>query len=123
SRVFNLVSAGGTNPTITNSSGAGVTLADGNTIQAVTVQNSSSNGISGSSINTLTVASNVSVSGNGGAEFDVNGGNGAISFAAPLSNGSAGRAISIQNRTGGTTSITGAVTDSSGTGTGILLQN
>ena len=30
---YNLVTAGGANPTITNTSGAGLTLADGNTIQ------------------------------------------------------------------------------------------
>jgi hypothetical protein len=79
--------------------------------------------MAGITINTLTVDSNVSVSGNGGSELDINGGNSTISFAAPISNGSAGRAVQIQNRTGGTSTLSGAITDTSGTGTGILLSS
>ena len=40
-RTLNLVSPGGANPTVTNSGGAGLTLADGNTIQRIDVTGAS----------------------------------------------------------------------------------
>jgi hypothetical protein len=54
-----------------------------------------------------------------GAEVLINQGTGNVTIGAPLS-GNSGRLIDIQNRTSGTVTFTGALTD---TGTGILLNN
>jgi hypothetical protein len=120
-RTFSLVSAASTNPTISNSAGTGLQLADAVTVQAVTVQSSSGSGISsivGTPVNSATIASNVSISGNGGAELDLAGGTGAgtINVAATITNGSAGRAVAVTGRTAGTDNISGPITDSGGTG-------
>ncbi len=120
SRTFGLVSAGGVNPTLSNSAGSGLTLDSGNTVQAVTVSGSSSNGVTGSSVTTATIASNVLISGNGGAELNLSAGGGTVAVAATITNGAAGRAVSIASRTSGTVSLTGAVTDAGGTGVSLM---
>jgi hypothetical protein len=50
-----LVSASGSNPTITNSGGIGITVASGDTIDGITVQGASSDGINGSQVNGFTL--------------------------------------------------------------------
>jgi len=112
-------------PLITNAGNA-VTLADGNTIDGLTISNPSGIGITGTSVNTLIVGSSgvpaaatVTITGAAGGAFALSGnGNGAIAFAAAVTN-SSNRSISIQNRTGGTVAITQPVSD---TGTGVLLN-
>jgi len=59
-----VLSASGSNPTITNSSGIGITVASGNTIDGITVHGASSDGINGSQVNGFTLE-NSTVSGNG----------------------------------------------------------
>ncbi len=54
-----------------------------------------------------------------GTDFNVDGGNATISYAAAITN-SAGRSVVVQNRTGDTATFSGSVTD---TGTGIFLNN
>ncbi|HWT01914.1 MAG TPA: Ig-like domain-containing protein, partial [Pyrinomonadaceae bacterium] len=61
-----------------------------------------------------------SLSGLPGADFDVDGGNASITYGGTLAN-SAGRAVDITNKTGGTVDFNGLVTDTGGTG--INLQN
>lgn len=119
-----LSGSGSTNPSVSNSSGAGVTLADGDTIQRVDISSSGGSGaaVAGSSINTLTIGSNMtlSTSSSGGNGLDLNGGNGTIGVAATINSGTVGKQVQIQNRSGGTTTISGAV---GGTGTGVNLVN
>ena len=64
-----LVAASGSNPTITNSGGDGVTVASGDTIEGIDVANSSGNGIIGSNIDGFTLAGST-VSDNGSANTD-----------------------------------------------------
>src|ERR671934_195747 len=119
SRTFNLVAAGSTNPTVTNGSGAGLTLASGNTIQRIDVSGASGAGVTGTGITTLTYESNTSISGNSGGGVVLSGAaSGNIDVAAAIST-SAGDSVSVAGRSGGTTNFTGAI---SGTGTGISLS-
>jgi len=55
----------------------------------------------------------------GGAAFNVDGGNGTVTYNGTVTN-AAGRAAIIQNRSGGSVTLAGNVID---TGTGLLLQN
>jgi len=118
-RTFNnLVAAGGSNPTVTNGAGAGLTLADGNTIQRVNVSGASGVGVTGSGVNTLTYGANTTISGNAGGGLALSGAaGGAVSVGAAIST-AAGHSVSIANRTSGTTTLSGAVND---TGTGVSL--
>lgn len=116
---YDLVPAGGSNPTITNSSGPGLTLADGNTVQRVDVTGASGVGVTGTTVNTLTYGSNTTISGNSGGGLSLTGGGGAISVGAGITT-SAGHSVSIANRTSGTTTLSGAIND---TGTGISLAS
>jgi VCBS repeat-containing protein len=111
------------NPTITNTAGAGLTLANNTNVDGVTVSGSSGDGIFGSSITTATVGSLANVQNNGGYELDLTGGGfGTINFGAKIVNGAAGGAIRITS-SNNIVNVTGLVSDTSGTGTGILLQN
>jgi hypothetical protein len=114
-----LLVAATANPLITNLGGAGITLSEGNTVTGLTVSNPSGAGITGSGVNALSVTSSASVTVTAGAGFVLSGGNGTVSFAAPISGG---RAVDIQNRSGGTVSVSGAITGSGG-GDGIYLAN
>ncbi len=49
---------------------------------------------------------------------DINGGSGSFSYSGPISTSGAGRSVEVTNRTGGTATFSGAVTD---TGSGINL--
>ena len=111
-----IVTAGGSNPTITNSSGVGIVLAQGNTIRRVNVANTSSAGINGSGINTADIGPNMTISGAGGAGFSIfGGGNGDVTMAASVTHSNAsGRSVFVGGRTGGTVTISGSVSDTAG---------
>ena len=120
SRTNNLVAVGGANPTVTNAGGAGLTLADGNTVQRVNVTGASGVGVTGSGVNTLTYGANTTISGNGGGGLALSGAaGGAVSVGAAIAT-TAGHSVSIANRTSGTTTLSGAIND---TGTGISLTS
>jgi hypothetical protein len=108
----------GSNPAVTNASGTGITLADGVEIQRVNVATTSGDGIAGMNVNTATVGSNVTVTGAAGADLKLSGGSGAVTFGGAIAN-TTGRSIDIQNRTGGSVSVAGPVSD---TGQGIHLS-
>jgi hypothetical protein len=91
-----------------------VTLANGADVQRVDLRTAGGPAIYGSGINAATVAASSSASG-----VALDGGAGNVTIAAAIA-GVGGRAVSIQNRTGGTVSLTGAVSD---TGTGVELRN
>jgi hypothetical protein len=57
-----------------------------------------------------------------GTAFNVDGGNGNVSFGGPIF-GTSGFDIAVANRTGDTVSFTGAITDNAGAGSGISLTN
>jgi len=111
-----LLAASGSNPVITNAAGAGITLASGNTIRRVNVTNPSGAGITGTSVSTADIGSNMTVSGAGGAGFNLSGNaNGNVTMAAAITHSASGaRSVSIANRTGGTVTVSGAVSDTAG---------
>lgn len=106
----------GTNPTITNTAGVGIALAQNNVIRRVNVANTSSAGINGSGINNTDIGPNMSISGAGGAGFALfGGGSGTVSFAANVTHSNAsGRSVFFGGRTGGTVTVSGSVTDTAG---------
>ncbi|MDQ3822234.1 MAG: cadherin domain-containing protein [Actinomycetota bacterium] len=114
-----LVAAGGTNPTIANSGGAGIGLANGVEVQRVNVNGTSGAGVTGTSVTTATIGASTSIGGSTGNAFELSGAaSGNIDVASTISSSTA-RSISVQNRSGGTVAFTGNVTD---TGQGILLN-
>jgi hypothetical protein len=116
----NLLAASGSNPVITNASagGAGVSLADGDNVSAVTVSGATGNGITAANVDNFAISSNVTVSGAGADGIDVSGGGGDAQIAAAIG-GSAGHAVDVQSRSSGTLTFSGSVDD---TGTGVLLS-
>jgi hypothetical protein len=124
-RTFEFVAADALAPRPTISGGtAGVTLANGVTLQAVAVQGGAGSGIVGTNVNTATIAANVTLQNNGGVEFDLSGGGGDITVPIAITNGTAGRAVSIANRTSGTVTFSGAVSATGVTGgTGVNITN
>ena len=106
----------GSNPVI---GGAGVSLADGDTLSAVTVSGTSGAGITVASANTFTITSSVTVTNAGADGIDITGGSGAASVGAAIS-GSAGHSVDVQSRGGGTLVFAGAINDG---GNGVLLQS
>ena len=114
-----LLAASGSAPTITNGSGAGITLGEGDSVAGVDVANTSGDGILATGINSFTIAANVAVSDAGADGLDLSGGNGTISFGASIS-GSTTHSVAIANRSGGTITLGGSLDD---TGQGLLLNN
>jgi hypothetical protein len=115
-----LVPAGGTNPTIGNSAGNGIGLANDVEIQRVNVNGTSGAGVTGTSVTNATIGPNTSIAGAAGNGFELAGAaSGNIDVASTISSNIA-RSISVQNRSGGTVNLTGNVTD---TGQGILLNS
>jgi len=116
-----LLPAGGSNPTITNAAGAGITLAQDNVLRRVNVASTSGAGITGTAITNTDVGPNSSVTNTTGTGFALTGAaTGTITFDASISeNASSGRPVAIQNRSGGTVTMTGAI---SGSNSGILLD-
>ena len=105
-----LVAASGGNAVITHAAGAALTLASGVDVQGVTLSGASGAGILGTGVTTATIGTQtaVQVTGNGADGVSLTGGSGAIAVAAAIS-GNAGRAVTVSNRTGGTTTFGGAV--------------
>jgi|GEM_PF-6423565 hypothetical protein len=114
-----LLAAAGTNPTLTNASGAGVTLADGDTVEGVSIEGTSGDGISASGVDSFTLASSVSVTNSGEDGLDVSGGSGTIDAAASIS-GSTEHSVAIEGRGGGTATLSGTISDD---GAGVLLAD
>jgi VCBS repeat-containing protein len=117
---YDLVAAGGSNPTITNSGGDGIDLGEGSDVEAVNVSNPSGNGVAASGINAATVGGTdaVAISGAGKDGIDISGGSGTMNFANTSVTGSAGHSVEVTSRTGGTASFGGSITDK---GDGISL--
>ena len=103
-------SGSGSNPTITNSGGTGITLADGDTVDGITVSSTSGAGMSASGANGFTLTSNDAISNAGADGLDVSNGGGTISVAAAIS-GSTGHSVSVSGRTSGTATFSGSVSD------------
>ena len=115
-----LVAAGGTNPTIGNSGGAGIGLANGVEVQRVNVNGTSGAGVTGSAITNATIGGNTSIVGSTGNAFELSGvATGNIDVGSVISSSTA-RSVSVQNRSGGSVNLTGNITD---TGQGILLNS
>src|SRR5665213_2400319 len=111
--------SGGSNPVITNvsSGGAGIGVADGDSISAVDVNGTAGPGITVTNANTFTIASSVTITGALADGIDVSGGGGDASVDATIT-GSAGHAVNVQSRTSGTLAFRGSITDAGG---GLLL--
>ncbi|KRF38920.1 hypothetical protein ASG96_16230 [Terrabacter sp. Soil810] len=113
-----LVPAGATAPTITNAAGNGLTLANGVEVQGLTVSGASADGIHGDAVTTATIGSTVTVSASTQDGIDLTGAaSGGISVGATVT-GSTGRSVAVSNRSGGTTTFSGAIT-----GSGIALTS
>ncbi len=118
---YSLVTAGGSTPTITNSGGDGIDLAENADVEAVNVANPSGNGVAASGVGDATVGGTdaVAISGAGGDGIHISGGSGNLDFAKASVTGSTGHSVSIASRTGGTGTFGGSITDH---GTGINLS-
>jgi hypothetical protein len=114
-----LVPAAGSNPVIQNAGGAGITLANGGTTRRVNVGTTSGDGITGSAITTADIGGSSTVSSSGGAGFKLTGAaSGAITMAANIG-ATTGRKVDIQNRSGGTSTLSGTI---NGSGQGVFLN-
>lgn len=127
-----LPSTGGTNPTITNPTGGGISLAQDNNIHGLTISNTTGTGLSGSGFGTLTVSENVVLSNTTTAGVPVSLSNGILN--ATFSSISAGNndanpdpanAIVLSNTTGSFTvsGSGGACTTGTPTCSGGTIQN
>lgn len=114
-----LFAASGSTPTITSGSGAGITLADGDTVAGVEVAGTSGAGIVANDVGSFTLAASVSVSDAGGDGLNISGGSGTITAACAIG-GSAGHSVAIAGRTGGTVTLSGTIDDE---GDGVSLTN
>jgi hypothetical protein len=117
-----LLAASGSRPSITNGAGAGISLANNNTVRAVVVTGTSAAGITGNSIATADIGSNVLITGSTGAAFSLlNAAGGNITMAANITHSSgSGRSVFVSARTSGTVTVSGAINDTAG---GIQLTN
>ena len=104
---MNLPVLGGTNPTIANAGGNGVTLASGNTIRGLDVGQSTGTGLSGTSVGNLLVT-DVAIDTGAGVGVNINGGALDITLGS-VSVNNATNAIALTNTTG-TFTVNGAVT-------------
>ena len=88
--------------------------------------NQSGSGGNGISLTNVTGTSNFgsgSLVGATGATFLVNGSTGTVTYNGTITQGNAARVVDIQNKTGGTVTLGGAVSSTGGTGTGIILNS
>jgi hypothetical protein len=106
-----LVAASGSNPVITNASGAGVVVAQGDEVSYVNVASTSGDGIDATNVNALTIDGSVSISGAGGNGISINGGSGSVAVGASIT-GSTAHSVYVENRTGGTVTVSGTINDS-----------
>ncbi|HLX47114.1 MAG TPA: tandem-95 repeat protein [Streptosporangiaceae bacterium] len=111
---FTLVAAGGSAPTVTNSGGDGIDLAENADVEGVHVASPSGHGVAASGVNDATVGGTtaVAISGAGGDGIHISGGNGNFNFANTTVTSSTGHSVSIASHTGGTVNIGGNITDS-----------
>jgi hypothetical protein len=117
----NLLAASGSNPVITNAGagGAGISLASGDNVSAVTVNAAAGDGIVATNVNSFAISSSVTVTGAGADGIDINGGGGDAQIAATVT-GSAGHSVEVQSRSSGTLTFSGSLVDTS---TGVLLSS
>ena len=117
---FSLVTAGGSAPTITNSGGDGIDLAEGVDVEGVNVSSPKGSGVAASGVNSATVGGTaaVAISGAGEDGIDISGGSGTLMFANTSVTGSAGHSVAVGSRTGGTAIFGGNINDK---GDGISL--
>jgi YVTN family beta-propeller protein len=110
--VQTLVTASGSNPTITNAAGNGVTLAEGVTLAAVTVSGTSGAGLIGA-VNNATIASTVTITNTSGSGLDITGGtSGTVADAAQITEtttAGTAPALTVSGRSGGTVNQSGAI--------------
>ncbi len=134
---------GGTNPVIANSVGNGITLANNNTVRGLDVTGSNIAGISGNTVTdgtfqdigisggvqginltsvsgSFTFTNDVPISNTSGTAFKADQGNGSVTYPSTINNTS-GLAVEITNRTGGTITLSGNISDTGATG--IFLNN
>ncbi len=118
-----IFTAGGPNPTITNAGGnPGITLAEGDTISGIDVNASAGNGVRAINVNATTITSS-NITTNGGTGLVVSGGNGAFNVGATITAAGGANVVSISARTGGTVTLSGAVSQIAAGGMGINVFN
>jgi Calx-beta domain/Bacterial Ig domain/Lamin Tail Domain len=86
----------------------------------------SSGGSNGISLTNVTGTSNFgsgALSGSSGAEFLVNGSSSAVTYNGTITQTTGAHVVDIQNKTGGTIALGGAITSNNGTGQGIFLNS
>lgn len=87
---------------------------------------SSSGGVTGIALGGALVtnfsATGGTLSGHTGSEFSSNGGSGTVSYAGTVGDGTGTTSVSIVNRTGGTVTLSGNITDGADTGGGIGIS-
>jgi hypothetical protein len=86
----------------------------------------SSGGANGVSLTSVTGTSNFgggALSGASGGTFLVSGGTGTVTYGGTITQGNDARVVDIQNKTGGTITLGGAISSTGGTGTGVILNN
>lgn len=106
--------AAGTDPTITNTAGNGVTLATGNTIKGLTIGDTTGTDISGTSVGSLFIT-NVNSTGTGGIITISGGGAVNITLDNATTTSSSTTGISLSNVTGSVTASSGAISGVTGT--------
>ena len=114
----------GTKPTISNGSGNGVTLANGNTVRGLTAQTTAaggaSAGIAGSNVGNLSTDTVIAI-GNPGAAVDIQtAGTLAVTFES-LSSTNGTRGVRLTSATGGTFTVPGTTTITGTTGDGVTI--
>ena len=118
-----IYTAGGPNPTITNTTpNPAITLAEGDTISGIDVNASGGNGVRAINVNATTItSSNITTS--SGTGFVASGGNGAFNVGATITTSGGANVVSISARTGGTVTLSGAVSQTAAGGMGINVFN
>ncbi len=106
--------AAGTDPTITNAAGNGVTLATGNTIKGLTIGDTTGTDISGTAVGSLFIT-NVNSIGTGGIITIGTSGAVNITLDTATTTSSSTTGISLTNITGSFTASTGAISGVTGT--------
>ena len=115
-----LVAAGGTNPRIGNSGGAGIALADDVEIQRVSVGGTSGAGVTGTAITNATIGQNTFISNAAGNAFELSGDAAGTIVVGSTISSTTGHPISVQDRSGGSVTLLG---DVQGGGQGVLLSS
>ena len=103
-----------TAPTITNTSGPGVTVGEGSRISGLNITANAGAGVTATAVNSFTVDSSVSIIASSAAHdaLDISGGNGTVEVDAQITaTGAAGHSVAISGRTGGTVTLAGAISD------------